>query len=144
LVAYFNQLRDAGASPEEAVGCAGRLDRMRTVLMTGLLAALGLLPMAISTGIGSETQKPLAVVVDRGPGHRHVAHPGGAATLYLVFQRLNAPRWPRTRQAVMTGTRCFCYNPRPFIVRNGPACRPYASRENEPFEVALRPLQADR
>jgi cobalt-zinc-cadmium resistance protein CzcA len=40
--------------------------RLRTVLMTALLASLGLLPMALSTGIGSETQKPLAVVVIGG------------------------------------------------------------------------------
>src|SRR2546426_5767794 len=53
MVSHFNQLRDAGASPEEAV-MRGSLARMRTVLMTGLLAALGLFPMAISTGIGSE------------------------------------------------------------------------------------------
>jgi cobalt-zinc-cadmium resistance protein CzcA len=39
---------------------------LRTVLMTALLASLGLLPMALSTGIGSETQKPLAVVVIGG------------------------------------------------------------------------------
>jgi len=42
------------------------MTRLRTVLMTALLASLGLLPMAISTGIGSETQKPLAVVVIGG------------------------------------------------------------------------------
>src|SRR5258708_6011437 len=58
MVAYFNQLRDAGASPEEAV-MRGSLTRMRTVLMTGLLAALGLLPMAVSTRIGSEAPQPL-------------------------------------------------------------------------------------
>ena len=38
----------------------------RTVMMTALLASLGLLPMALSTGIGSEVQKPLAVVVIGG------------------------------------------------------------------------------
>ena len=42
------------------------MTRLRTVLMTALLASLGLLPMAISTGIGSETQRPLAVVVIGG------------------------------------------------------------------------------
>ncbi len=42
------------------------MQRLRTVLMTGLLAMLGLLPMALSTAIGSETQKPLAVVVIGG------------------------------------------------------------------------------
>jgi len=40
--------------------------RLRTVLMTGTLAMLGLLPMALSHGIGSETQKPLAVVIIGG------------------------------------------------------------------------------
>ena len=55
----------AGADPAEAV-LRGALMRMRTVLMTALLAMLGLLPMALSHGIGSETQKPLAVVIIGG------------------------------------------------------------------------------
>jgi cobalt-zinc-cadmium resistance protein CzcA len=42
------------------------MTRLRTVLMTALLASLGLLPMALSKGIGSETQRPLAVVVIGG------------------------------------------------------------------------------
>ena len=40
--------------------------RLRTVLMTALLAMLGLLPMALSHAIGSETQRPLAIVVIGG------------------------------------------------------------------------------
>jgi cobalt-zinc-cadmium resistance protein CzcA len=44
----------------------GSMQRLRTVLMTALLAALGLLPMALSQGIGSETQRPLAIVVIGG------------------------------------------------------------------------------
>ena len=40
--------------------------RLRTVLMTSCLAMLGLLPMALSKGIGSEVQKPLAVVIIGG------------------------------------------------------------------------------
>ena len=65
MVTVFNQLRNAGAAPEVAV-VEGSMQRLRTVLMTGLLAMLGLLPMALSTAIGSETQKPLAVVVIGG------------------------------------------------------------------------------
>jgi cobalt-zinc-cadmium resistance protein CzcA len=44
----------------------GSMQRLRTVLMTALLAALGLLPMALSHDIGSETQRPLAIVVIGG------------------------------------------------------------------------------
>src|SRR5216684_104237 len=95
MVAYFNQLRDAGASPEEAV-MRGSLTRMRTVLMTGLLAALGLLPMAVSTGIGSETQKPLAVVVIGGLVTATLLTLIVLPALYLVFERLGGRRWRRT------------------------------------------------
>ena len=42
------------------------MTRLRTVMMTALLASFGLLPMALSHGIGAETQKPLAVVVIGG------------------------------------------------------------------------------
>jgi len=65
MVSYFDQLRAAGSSATEAV-VQGSLVRMRTVIMTALLAMLGLLPMALSHGIGSETQKPLAVVIIGG------------------------------------------------------------------------------
>jgi cobalt-zinc-cadmium resistance protein CzcA len=44
----------------------GVISRIRPVVMTALMAAIGLLPAAISTGIGSETQKPLAIVVIGG------------------------------------------------------------------------------
>ena len=65
MVALFNDLRQHGKSAEEAVA-AGAVTRLRTVLMTAMLASLGLLPMALSHGIGAETQKPLAVVVIGG------------------------------------------------------------------------------
>src|SRR5438045_2806212 len=65
MVSYFNQLRDTGLASYKAV-VQGALVRLRTVLMTALLAMLGLLPMALSKGIGSETQRPLAVVIIGG------------------------------------------------------------------------------
>jgi len=65
MVTLFNELKNHGMTAEEAV-VKGALMRLRTVLMTALLASLGLLPMALSTGIGAETQKPLAVVVIGG------------------------------------------------------------------------------
>ncbi len=65
MIAVFNQLRSSG-KPAEAAVHEGAVMRMRTVLMTAFLAMLGLLPMALSHGIGSETQKPLAVVIIGG------------------------------------------------------------------------------
>jgi cobalt-zinc-cadmium resistance protein CzcA len=65
MVALFNDLRESGGTPENAVK-EGAVMRLRTVLMTAMLASLGLLPMALSHGIGSETQRPLAVVVIGG------------------------------------------------------------------------------
>ena len=65
MVSVFQQLEAAGKSVTEAVR-EGSLARLRTVLMTALLAALGLLPMALSHDIGSETQRPLAIVVIGG------------------------------------------------------------------------------
>src|SRR2546427_2765136 len=54
MVAHFNQLQDEGLKPYDAV-LQGAGTRLRTVMMTALLAMLGLLPMALSRGIGSET-----------------------------------------------------------------------------------------
>jgi cobalt-zinc-cadmium resistance protein CzcA len=62
LVSYINQLREGGRSTREAVveGCTLRL---RPVMMTALATVLGIVPLLFSTGIGSEVQRPLAVVV---------------------------------------------------------------------------------
>ena len=65
MLTVFQQLRNAGMDVVDAVK-QGSEQRLRTVLMTALLAALGLLPMALSHDIGSETQRPLALVVIGG------------------------------------------------------------------------------
>jgi len=65
MLSVFQQLRNAGYNVIEAVK-EGAQQRLRTVLMTAMLAALGLLPMALSHDIGSETQRPLAIVVIGG------------------------------------------------------------------------------
>ena len=62
MLTVFQQLQSAGMSVLDSVR-NGSLQRLRTVLMTALLAALGLLPMALSRDIGSETQRPLAIVI---------------------------------------------------------------------------------
>jgi len=65
MVSYFNQLREAGRSIEQAVR-DGAERRLRPVLMTALIASLGLVPLLTASGPGSELQRPLAVVVIGG------------------------------------------------------------------------------
>jgi cobalt-zinc-cadmium resistance protein CzcA len=65
MVSYFNQLRRTGISAHDAA-LEGSLVRLRTVLMTTMLAMFGLMPMALSHSIGSEVQRPLAVVIIGG------------------------------------------------------------------------------
>ena len=65
LVTYINQLRISGRPLLDAVR-EGATIRLRPVLMTALVASVGFIPMAISTGAGAEVQRPLATVVIGG------------------------------------------------------------------------------
>jgi cobalt-zinc-cadmium resistance protein CzcA len=65
MVSFVNELRREGRSVAEAMR-EGALTRLRPVLMTALVASLGFVPMAISTGAGAEVQRPLATVVIGG------------------------------------------------------------------------------
>jgi cobalt-zinc-cadmium resistance protein CzcA len=65
MVAFIRDLRVHGRPLEEAI-VEGAVSRVRPVLMTALVAALGFVPMALNTGIGSEVQRPLATVVIGG------------------------------------------------------------------------------
>ena len=65
LISRFEYLKREGLSLREAV-VAGSLSRLRPVLMTTITTALGLLPLVITTGTGSEVQRPLAIVVIGG------------------------------------------------------------------------------
>ena len=89
MVSYFNQLQDDGLKPYEAV-LQGATTRLRTVLMTALLAILGLLPMALSHGIGSETQRPLAIVIIGGLVSATLLTLMVLPTLYLVIEQKNS------------------------------------------------------
>jgi cobalt-zinc-cadmium resistance protein CzcA len=65
MLANINRLRSTNVSLHEAViGGAG--DRLRSIVMAALVAALGLVPAAMATGIGSDVQRPLATVVVGG------------------------------------------------------------------------------
>lgn len=65
LVSRARQLMQQGRAREPAILEAART-RLRPVLMTGLVAALGFIPMALNTGVGAEVQRPLAIVVIAG------------------------------------------------------------------------------
>lgn len=97
MVSYFNQLRESGLGPFDAV-LQGALVRLRTVLMTALLAMLGLLPMALSSGIGSEVQKPLAVVIIGGLVSATLLTLIVLPTLYLFFDGRETQRTSRLKK----------------------------------------------
>jgi cobalt-zinc-cadmium resistance protein CzcA len=65
LITYYNQTRQRGGTPMEAMFTAAST-RMRPLMMTALSACIGLFPAAISTGIGSQVQRPLATVIVGG------------------------------------------------------------------------------
>jgi cobalt-zinc-cadmium resistance protein CzcA len=65
ILSQYNQLIDEGMERGRAILRTGEL-QLRPVLMTCVVAGIGLLPAALSSGIGSQVQKPLAVVVVAG------------------------------------------------------------------------------
>jgi len=65
MVEYINQLRARGYTPEDAA-VEGAVLRLRPIIMTMLVATLGLMPAALSHGIGSDSQRPFAIVIVGG------------------------------------------------------------------------------
>ena len=65
MISHINTLRWQGVELKEAV-IIGAKHRFRPVLMTATVAVLGLLPASLSTGIGSDVQRPLATVIVYG------------------------------------------------------------------------------
>jgi cobalt-zinc-cadmium resistance protein CzcA len=86
MVSYFNELRREGMKVELAV-IEGAVLRLRPVLITAAVAALGLIPMLFATGPGSEIQKPLAAVVIGGLISSTILTLFLLPTLYRVFER---------------------------------------------------------
>jgi heavy metal efflux system protein len=64
-ISYVNELRRSGTDLAEAIREAAIL-RLRPIMMTALVAALGLLPVALATGVGTDTQRPFALVIVSG------------------------------------------------------------------------------
>jgi heavy metal efflux system protein len=86
LVSYINKLRLEGMDIATATRQASLL-RLRPIMMTGLVACLGLLPAALSTGIGSDTQRPFALVIVAGLLSRLVLGFLVNPVLYMVLAR---------------------------------------------------------
>lgn len=104
MVSYFNELRREGMTVELAV-IKGAILRLRPVLITASVAALGLVPMLFATGPGSEIQKPLAAVVIGGLISSTLLTLFMLPTLYKVFERekeidmtIHLPEPPSTQE----------------------------------------------
>ncbi len=86
MVSFINKLRQEGKPLENAV-IEGAVTRLRPVLMTALVASLGFIPMAISTGAGAEVQRPLATVVIGGLITSTILTLFVLPTLYMWFEK---------------------------------------------------------
>lgn len=89
MVSFINHLRQEGKPLEDAV-IEGAATRLRPVLMTALVASLGFIPMAISTGAGAEVQRPLATVVIGGLITSTILTLFVLPTFYMWFEKRKA------------------------------------------------------
>lgn len=108
LVSTIRQLRRQGRSLNDAVEEAA-MTRLRPILMTTLVASLGFVPMAFSTGMGAEVQRPLATVVIGGVCSAMVMSLLVLRVLYVLFKSPIKSQHPRidleeTRQLVEVGS----------------------------------------
>ena len=85
-ISYVNELRREGMDMARATSEAALL-RLRPIMMTALVAALGLLPAALSTGVGSDSQRPFALVIVGGLFSRLLVSIFLMPALYLVVAR---------------------------------------------------------
>ena len=95
MVSYFNQLRESGVPLLEAVS-QGASRRLRPVLMTAVTTGLGLVPLLLATGPGSEIQRPLAVVVVGGLSTSTLITLVLLPSLYAWFEGRAEARFQRT------------------------------------------------
>jgi cobalt-zinc-cadmium resistance protein CzcA len=97
LVTFIKQKLESGAPLAQAVreGC---LVRLRPVLMTALVAAVGFIPMAVNVGVGGEVQRPLATVVIGGVLSNTLLTLVVLPTLYAIFNRKGQSRIQAVQQ----------------------------------------------
>ena len=87
-ISYVNELRLAGSSLTDAIR-EGAILRLRPIMMTALVAALGLLPAALATGVGTDTQRPFALVIVSGLFTRLLISIFLMPVLYTIVARPN-------------------------------------------------------
>jgi len=100
MVSALNRARDSGLSLPDAV-LRGASERLRPVLITATVAALGLLPAALARGIGSDVQRPLATVVVGGLVSATLLTLVLLPVLYLVVEHRFRTAAPQTRSAAV-------------------------------------------
>ncbi|HCO25761.1 MAG TPA: CusA/CzcA family heavy metal efflux RND transporter, partial [Gimesia maris] len=98
MVSAINQNVLGGQTLDMAV-FSGAVSRLRPVLMTASIAALGLIPMLLSSGVGSEVQRPLATVVVGGLVSSTALTLFVLPTLYRTFSRAKLAEWQLTHQS---------------------------------------------
>jgi cobalt-zinc-cadmium resistance protein CzcA len=98
MLEYINQLRATGYTIEESA-VEGAVLRLRPIMMTMLVATLGLLPAALSHGIGSDSQRPFAIVIVGGLISDLVMSIFLLPTLYVWFAH-DGDKLPQPEEAV--------------------------------------------
>jgi cobalt-zinc-cadmium resistance protein CzcA len=98
MLEYINQLRAKGYTIEESAA-EGAVLRLRPIMMTMLVATLGLLPAALSHGIGSDSQRPFAIVIVGGLIFGLMMGIFLLPTLYAWFAR-DGDKLPQSEEAV--------------------------------------------
>lgn len=89
LIEHFKELKQKGMTDINKIIIQGTTERLRPVILTALAAALGFLPMAVSTGAGAEVQRPLATVVIGGLVSSTLLTMMILPLLYSIFSKKN-------------------------------------------------------
>ncbi len=97
LISYIDEERASGNEPRDAARQAAE-KRLRPVLTTALVASIGFIPMAVSTSVGAEVQRPLATVVIGGLITATLLTLLVLPALYPTFAMMRLPRWRRGRR----------------------------------------------
>lgn len=101
MITFINQLRERGEPLDDAI-LNGAITRLRPVLMTAMVAALGFVPMALATGRGAEVQRPLATVVIGGIISSTMLTLLVLPALYRMFHARDNQTEPTTPQEIHT------------------------------------------